>query len=175
MLNSSHHTTRNEALGFDAGTSSEFIETVRPDDGRLETLWVWLFIAAVLAIGAIGISVRTETHVHVPSVELNPVEQQLLTELSIAIQEIEFVTGDVGDWPDIDQLIMAQIPPFTHQSQTWRAIEKGCYLLVSAVGMHGHFMLDLNEEARILFHESPIPMISECHDLSHWHRLDTLK
>src|SRR5690554_6593990 len=109
------------------------VEVVRPDDGRLESVWVALFIAAVVLLGALGIWARqTPATLADPSASLTTAERQLLLELSIAADEIEFMQGLLGEealsLANLTQ--QALLPLFVGQDfQAWQTIEQGCFLL----------------------------------------------
>ncbi|GLR63602.1 hypothetical protein [Marinospirillum insulare] len=155
------------------------IEVVRPDDGRLESVWVTLFILGVLLLGALGIWARqTPALQDNPSASLNTLERQLLLELSIAADEIEFMQSFLdGESLTLESLTeQALLPVFAGQTlQAWQAIDQNCFFLLQPKTTAA-FALSLprNAPARIFFTPELIEFPDTCNQLSSWLRMDNL-
>lgn len=147
------------------------IEVVRPDDGRLESFWVALFILGVLLLGGLGIWVRQEPKLlEEPSAILQPAQRQLLLELSITAEEIEFAGGVEG----------VELPVFFGQKlPAWQEIASGCFLLRQP-NASAAFVLQLQSEhldtshPAIFFTPELTANPHSCNDLSTWLRMDKI-
>lgn len=155
------------------------IEVVRPDDGRLESVWVALFILVVLLLGALGIWARQQpVLVEDPSVTLNDPQRQLLLELSIAADEIAFMQDFLGDEVLTLGSLTEQVllPVFAGQTlQAWQVISQGCFLLPQPQTAAA-FALNLpeNAPAEIFFTPKLVKLPNSCNQLSDWLRMDNL-
>lgn len=153
------------------------VEVVRPDDGRLESVWVALFIAAVVLLGALGIWARqTPATLADPSASLTTAERQLLLELSIAADEIEFMQGLLGEEAlTLGNLTQqALLPLFVGQDfQAWQTIEQGCFLLAQP-NTSTAFALSLQAGAATAIFYTPelVHPPHTCNELSGWLRMD---
>ena len=147
------------------------IEVVRPDDGRLESFWVALFILAVLLLGALGIWARQQpVLVEDPSAILQPAQRQLLLELSITAEEIQFVGGMQG----------IELPVFVGQNlRAWQEVSSGCFLLRQP-NSSAAFVLQLQIEhlntnhPAIFFTPELTANPHSCNELSTWLRMDKI-
>lgn len=153
------------------------VEVVRPDDGRLESVWVALFIAAVVLLGALGIWARqTPATLADPSASLTTAQRQLLLELSIAADEIEFMQGLLGEealtLTNLTQ--QALLPLFVGQDfQAWQAISQGCFLLTQPKSSAAFVLrLEANTPPAIFFIPELIENPHTCNELSSWLRMD---
>lgn len=159
------------------------IETVRPDDGRTESFWVALVITGVLLLGGLGILLRQEQS---PATDTRPqldlLQRQFLMELTIAADEIRFITSmnsevstDTGfeNW-SLEQLLQEQLlPVFPGQSaKAWQQLEPGCLLLPQPASRI-HFGLVL-QQAGSSIHYAPadVPPPDHCETLLSWQRMD---
>jgi len=153
------------------------VEVVRPDDGRLESVWVALFIAAVLLLGALGIWARqTPATLADPSANLSTEQRQLLLELSIAADEIEFMQDLLGK----EALTLANLteqallPVFAKQkSHAWQTISQGCFLLAQPKTTTAFALsLSADEATAIFFTPELVNKPHTCNELSSWLRMD---
>lgn len=153
------------------------VEVVRPDDGRLESVWVALFITAVLLLGALGIWVRqTPVTLADPSASLSTAQRQLLLELSIAADEVAFMKDLLGEEAlTLTNLTeQALLPVFVGQdSHAWQAISQDCFLLAQPK-TSAAFALNLQADTptAIFFTPDLVQQPHTCNELSSWLRMD---
>lgn len=146
-------------------------ERVPPNDGRRETLWVMLTLALVLLAGATGIAWRQHTAtVAAPHTELNLEGSRLLTELTIAAEEIRFMTPDGEAWPGLDELSESGIPPFDRPELVWQQPEAACYLTTEPT-TGAAFALWLAPQGGLFYHAGGEDL-HHCRDLAHWTQMD---
>ncbi|NLW04196.1 MAG: hypothetical protein GX029_03085 [Pseudomonadaceae bacterium] len=153
------------------------VEVVRPDDGRLESFWVTLFILAVLLLGGLGVWARqAPVTLTEPSASLNTAQRQLLLELSIAADEIAFMEDILG----AEELKLANLteqallPVFVGQDfEAWQAISQGCFLLAQPKSNAAFVLrLEANTPPAIFFIPELIENPHTCNELSSWLRMD---
>lgn len=153
------------------------VEVVRPDDGRLESFWVTLFILAVLLLGGLGVWARqAPVTLTEPSASLNTAQRQLLLELSIAADEIAFMEDILG----AEELKLANLteqallPVFVGQDfEAWQAISQGCFLLAQPKSSAAFVLrLEANTPPAIFFIPELIENPHTCNELSSWLRMD---
>ncbi len=145
------------------------IEIVMPDDGKRESLWVWLLIVAVLSSGALGIWLRQDTTHQRPYVSLAPAQSQQLMALSIAHEEIVFLTEK--PWPtpaDLAQLGVELFAP--SPSHQWHQPENDCYQWMSQK-QTGDFLLRMSD-GRIFYHPGKADRLLHCTPDEHWILMD---
>lgn len=144
-------------------------EEVIPNDGRRETLWVALSILGILLLSVLGIHWRQDPG---ESASLMPVlstfDQQRLTELSIALEELTFMMP-TDTYPSLEMIQAAGIPPFD-QGLTWQELSPGCYHL-SPTSTHAGFVLALWH--RQIWLHLPVsyslhPVGQDCLPQDHW-------
>ncbi len=142
------------------------VELVEPDNGKRESLWVAIFVLLVLVSGVFGISLRKEPPLSNASlVDLSPVQSQLLVELSIALEEIGFVSQ--APWPSPDELADMGVSIFLpNQSGRWHQPQSDCYQWISH-NHQGDFVLRLSDK-RIYWHPGAVVALSDCQLDSHW-------
>ena len=145
------------------------IEVVRPDDGRLESFWVALFILGVLLLGGLGIWARQEPKLlEDPSAILQPAQRQLLLELSITAEEIEFAGGVEG----------VELPVFFGQKlPAWQEVASGCFLLHQPNASAAFLLAVQTEDLKthhpvIFFTPELLAMPDSCNQLATWLRMD---
>ncbi|WP_417580650.1 hypothetical protein [Nitrincola sp.] len=141
------------------------IETVMPDDGKRESLWVWLLISAMLLLGALGIWLRQEVVPERTHVSLNPVQSQQLMALSIAREEILFLAEK--PWPAPESLEQLGLDLFASSaSQDWHQPGDDCYQWISR--QHdGDFLLRISDGV-IFYHPGEAGLLSSCTPDEHW-------
>lgn len=145
------------------------IETVMPDDGKRESLWVWLLISAVLLLSALGIWVRQETVPHRTHVSLSPVQSQQLMALSIAREEIQFLAEK--PWPAPEELEQLGLELFVPSaSHRWHQPGDDCYQWISSQ-QAGDFLLRISDGV-IFYHPGEASLLSSCTPDAHWMLLD---
>ncbi|HKM16467.1 MAG TPA: hypothetical protein VJY63_11195 [Marinospirillum sp.] len=145
------------------------VDLVRPDDGRLESFWVALFIFSVLLLGGLGILARQEPAlVADPSASLNQPQRQLLLELSITAEEIEFAGGVEG----------IELPVFFGQKlPAWQEVSSRCFLLRQP-NSSAAFVLQMQTEhlktnhPAIFFTPELAAIPNSCNQLDTWLRMD---
>jgi len=153
------------------------VELVRPDDGRLESVWVVLFIVLVLVLGALGIWARqTPVNLADPSASLNTAQRQLLLELSIAADELAFMKDLLGaEALTLDKLTeQVVLPVFMGQNQqAWQVLNPGCFWLAQPRA-NAAFALKLQVDVppAIFFTPELINKPHTCNELSRWLRMD---
>lgn len=141
------------------------IETVVPDDGKRESLWVWLLISAVLLLSALGIWLRQETLPHRAQVSLSPVQSQQLMALSIARDEILFLADK--PWPAPERLEQLGLDLFAPSaSHHWHQPGDDCYQWISRQ-RDGDFLLRISD-ALIFYHSGEASLLSSCTPDEHW-------
>ncbi|WP_409522823.1 DUF6162 family protein [Nitrincola sp. MINF-07-Sa-05] len=145
-------------------------QLVKPDNGRRETIWVTLVVILILLAGALGIMFRQAGAAPAdPYESLNGAQRQLLTELTIASDEIRFMTPSSTPWPELDELQTLGVSPFaqTDDAYDWKQVEPGCFQAQDR-SEQGAFLLVLEAGGSILFHPGQAPLLSDCNDQHHW-------
>lgn len=148
---------------------SSSVEVVRPDDGRLESFWVALFIFFVLLLGGLGILARQEPALAAdPSASLDQPQRQLLLALSITAEEIAFAGGVEG----------VELPVFFGQKlPAWQKIASGCFLLHQP-NTSAAFVLQIQtkelatHQTAIFFTPELTAIPNSCNQLASWLRMD---
>ncbi|KGK43188.1 hypothetical protein LH51_01845 [Nitrincola sp. A-D6] len=150
-------------------SAAAVIETVMPDDGKRESLWVWLLIAAVLLLGALGIWLRQEVVPQRTQIALSPSQSQQLMSLSIAREEIQFLAEK--PWPAPESLESLGLELFaSSSSHRWHQPGDDCYQWISR--QHdGDFLLRISD-AVIFYHPGEVELLSSCTPDEHWTLMD---
>ena len=153
------------------------IEVVRPDDGRLESFWVVVFIMAVVLLGAVGVYARQQPETLAdPSAILDSKQRQLLLELSIAVDEIHFMKEISGKTEILFENLIEQgaLPTFVGQSiQAWTSIDRRCFLLSQPNSAAAFALwLETEDHTALFFTPNLTILPNDCRLLSTWIEMD---
>lgn len=153
-------------------SSSEQRERVLPDNGRQETRWVMLTLVLVLLAGVVGIQWRQQADPE-PAAHagLSTAGTRLLTELSIAAEEIRFMTPTGESLPSATRLGELGVPPFERAELDWQQPQPACYLTFDP-DSGAAFALWLAPEGGLFFAPRGASLPSHCRELAHWTRMD---
>lgn len=114
--------------------SEGYLEKVRPDDGRLESGWVFITVLLILLLGGFGISQHQTVPASLPGhLLLGVSDKATLTTLRNAGDEILFMAEEGAELPTVKSLIADGVPPFAEQpgdvnTHQWQLMEGRCYL-----------------------------------------------
>lgn len=153
------------------------VEIVNPDDGRLESFWVVVFIMTVVLLGAVGVYARQQSETLVdPSASLDSKQRQLLLELSIAVDEIHFMREVAGNvellLPDLIE--QGTLPTFVGQPiQAWTAVDRRCFWLPQPNSTSAFALwLETEDHTALFFTPNLTIPPNDCRLLSTWIEMD---
>ncbi|MDR9466876.1 hypothetical protein [Marinospirillum sp.] len=162
-----------------SNSDAPYVEVVQPDDGRHESLGVWTVILGVVLLGGLGVFLRQEAvKLETPRPHLDVQQRQLEMELSIALQEMEFLGFAAAEESAARQQLLLQeeglLPYFPGQSaDDWVAVEPGCFYLQKPGSTQAFAFQFLNQGSHLYFTNQFTGVLPDCQQLDSWFVLDT--
>jgi hypothetical protein len=161
-----------------SNSETPYVEVVQPDDGQYESLGVWLLILGVVLLGGLGVFLRQEAakpEIRPPQLDVQ--QRQLEMELSIALQEMDFLGFAASQESAARQRTALQeeglLPYFPGQSaENWIAVEPGCFYLQQPDSTLAYAFQFLNQSSRLYFTNQFTGVLLDCQQLDSWSVLD---
>ena len=150
------------------------IEKVIPDDGRRESLWLISSIAIILFFAAITLHYNQADRVEpARHQELGITGKAVLTALRNAGDEIQFMMEQPDNFPSVNELIEAEVPPFADNtgafaSYQWSLLNNHCYLGTPADSDYPEFLLFADSDHPHIYWRYDRSTAVDCSTTTHW-------